>query len=316
MTDHRHRVLTALALNRTPGFTFAGNYLGVRFGEQSPQFAQVDMDGGPHCEDDAGQIDYAAVSLLADIAMATAVRANLTPEQRLATVSMQLQFTGAPRVGAMRGIGEFVNFVDGADSRQGLCRVQLSANGQTTAFGTGAFMIMNPPPGQTMFPLVSAVHAGATALTAAELDTHERAILTRADEALRTTGNRRGFVREFWGFRPQQTTDGARCHTNNGPHLGNRVGYLQGGLQLGLAIETAMAALPPDWSLSGISACFLSQGQGEHFVADARIERRGRNTAAVRTVISGENGRRVLVTDSTHLRTGQTRVPSSSPGSS
>lgn len=305
MTDLRHRVLTALALNRTPGFTFAGNYLGVRFGEQSPQFAHVDMDGGPHCEDEAGRVDFGALCLLADIAMATAVRANLTPEQRLATVSMHLQFTGAPQLGAMHGTGEFVNFVDGADSRQGLCRVRLSANDEVTAFGTGAFMIMNPPPGQTMYPLVSAVHAGATALREAELDARERAILTRADEALRTAGPGRGFLREFWGFMPQQTAEGARCVTNNGPHLGNRVGYLQGGLQLGFAIETALAALSPDWTLSGISACFLSQGQGEHFTADARIEHRGRNAATVRTVISGETGRRVLVTDSTHLRTGR-----------
>ena len=46
-------------------------------------------------------LNLAAVSLLADISMGTVVRANLSPEQRLATVSMSLQFTGAPFAGAL-----------------------------------------------------------------------------------------------------------------------------------------------------------------------------------------------------------------------
>jgi len=302
MTELRQRVLTALALNRTPGFTFAGNYLGVRFGAGTPQRAGVDMDAGPHVERETGEVDSGAVCLLADIAMATVVRANLTPEQRLATVSMNLQFTGAPLRGAMAGVGEFEGFVDGVDSRQALSRVQLHANGRQVAFGTGAFMVMAPPPGQTMYPLMSAVHAGAAPLAEAELDARERAILARAEATVQDWPAARGFLPRFWGFLPCATADGARCLTLNGPHLGNRVGHFQGGLQVGMAIDTAASALPQDWVVSGAAAYFLRRGEGEHFVAEAQIEHQGRNTAVVRTVVSDDARRKLLVVETTHAR--------------
>lgn len=303
MTDLRRRILVALALNRTPGFTFAGNYLGVRFGESSPRRAGVVMDAGAHVEDDNGRLDTAAVCLLADIAAATVVRANLTPEQRLATVAMHLQFTGVPLRGALAGVGDFETFVAGADSRQCLCRVQLQADGRPVAFGTAAFMVMEPPPGQTMYPLESAVHAGATPLAEHELDAKERVILARADAVLRESSSARGFLRRFWGFLPLATADGARCETQNGPHLGNRVGHFQGGLQMGMAVDTAACALPADWAVSGLSAFFLRRGEGERFVTEARIEHRGGNTAVIRTLVTDAAARPVLVVETTHLRT-------------
>ena len=49
---------------------------------------------------------------------------------------------------------------------------------------------------------------------------------------------------------------------------------MQGGLQIGMAIITAEAALPAEWAVSGISAWFLSPGEGDHIEADARVEHR------------------------------------------
>ena len=43
--------------------------------------------------------------------------------------------------------------------------------------GQGAFMVMNPPAGRTMYPLVSADHAAATPLCEDELDEREQFIL-------------------------------------------------------------------------------------------------------------------------------------------
>jgi acyl-coenzyme A thioesterase PaaI-like protein len=77
---------------------------------------------------------------------------------------------------------------------------------------------------------------------------------------------------------------------------------MQGGLQLGMAIVTAEAALPPGWSVAGISAWFISPGEGDAIEAVARVEHRGRNTAVVRTVLHGGGGRRVLEAMSSHLR--------------
>jgi len=302
MTDLRRRVLTALALDRTPGFTYSANFLGVRFPSITPTRVHVEMDEGVHCEDEHGQTDIGAVSLLADVAMASVVRANLSPEQRLATVSLTLQFTGQPLVGAVEGIGEFEAFIDGADSRQGLSRGTITADGRPVLFGSGAFMVMNPPPGRTMHPIVDAVHASAAPLREHELEAHERAVLARAEMALEAARGARGFLRHFWGMVPEPTAGGARCSTANGPHIGNRVGHMQGGLQIGMAIVTAGAALPPGWALSGISAWFMSPGEGDEIEASARVEHRGRNTAVVRTVITGKGGRRVLEAMTTHLR--------------
>ena len=302
MPDIRRRVLTALALDRTPGFNYSGNLLGVRFEHITCERARLAMDQGPYVQDPQGEADIAAVCLLADICMGTVVRANLTPEQRLATVSLTLQFTGAPRVGALAGRGEFESFARGADSTQGLCRASVWADGKLAIFGQGAFMVMNPPPGRTMYPLVSADHAAASPLREDELDAQEQHILARATQALQATGNGRGFLRHFWGFLPQATADGALCRVTNGPHVGNRVGHLQGGLQLGMAILTAEAALPAGWVTSGISAFFLSPGQGDDIVATATVQHLGRNTAVVRTLITGLEGRTVLEAVTTHLR--------------
>ena len=302
MTEIRHRVLTALALDRTPGFNYSGNLLGVRFEHITCERARLAMDQGLYVEDPQGEADIAAVCLLADICMGTVVRANLTPEQRLATVSLTLQFTGVPRVGALAGQGEFASFARGADCTQGLCRVSVWAAGKLAIFGQGAFMVMNPPPGRTMYPLVSADHAAASPLPEEELESHERTILARAAEALLATNKGRGFLRHFWGFLPEATADGAVCRVANGQHLGNRVGHMQGGLQLGMAIITAEAALPSGWATSGISAFFLSPGQGNDIMATATVQHRGRNTAVVRTLITGLEGRTVLEAVTTHLR--------------
>jgi acyl-coenzyme A thioesterase PaaI-like protein len=54
--------------------------------------------------------------------------------------------------------------------------------------------------------------------------------------------------------------------------------------------------------VSGISAWFMSPGEGDEIEANARVEHRGRNTAVVCTVITGVGGRRVLEAMSTHVR--------------
>ena len=304
MTDLLHRTLVALALDRTPGFNYSCNLLGVRFPVKSPERVEVVMDHGPYCEDDDGQVDLGAVSMMADVAMGSVVRANLAPEQRLATVSLSLQFTGVPLVGPITGVGEFSNFAVGVDSRQGLVRCTLVAQGKTALFGSGAFMVMQPPPGRVMHPVVDAVHAGREPLRPEELEGHEPELLARSGRALQAAGGERNFLKHFWGMLPRRTADGAECRTSNGPHLGNRVGHMQGGLQVGMALVTAAAALPATWQISAVSAWFLRPGEGEEIIASACVEHRGRNTAVVRTVLKNQNDVRFLEAVSTHLRRG------------
>lgn len=300
MHDIRRRVLTALALNRTPGFHFSGNFLGVQYHDITPQHVAVSLDPGAHCEDADGRTNISVVALLADVAAASVVRANLTPAQRLATVSLHLQFTGAPLAGALTARSEFDAFLDGARGQQGLSRVSLDADGRRALFGSGAFMVLNPPPGVTMHAITSADHEGVLPLTEHELDGAERALLVRSEAALARSGAPHGFLRELWGMHAHATHSGAYCRVDNGPHIGNRVGHMQGGLQLGMAASTARAALPDNWLLSAISAWFISPGEGRTLNATSRVVHRGRHTAVVRTVIRGQGRRRVLEAVTTH----------------
>lgn len=296
----RQKVLAAIARNRVPGFHFAGNFLGVSFDEVTPEHSRFSFETGPHCEEADGQANLGAIALLADITLAAAIRGNLTPEQRLATVSMHLQFTGAPVHGRLEATGFFEGFLDGASGRLGLSRVAVMAGGRKALFGSGSFMALDPPPGMKMHPMARERQGDVAALAESELTPDEAAILRRADDALEEATRRHSFIRLFLGQDPRRTKSGATCTMENGPHVGNRVGHFQGGLQVGLAATTAMAALPDTWMISGISAWFTSPGEGPAMKARARIVHHGRQTAVVRTEITGPERRRVLEAVSTH----------------
>jgi acyl-coenzyme A thioesterase PaaI-like protein len=296
----RHRVLQGLARNREPGFHFAGNFLGVSFAGVTAGQSRVCLEAGPHCEEADGQVNLGAVALLADIALASAIRAQLTPEQRLATVSMHLQFTGAPMKGRLEATGSFEGFLEGGSGQQGLSRVALVSDDRKVVFGSGSFMALKPPPGVTMHPLIRPARHGAASLEEKELTAAEAAILQRADEAIAKASARHSFIRRFWGQDPRATKTGASCSMEYGAHIGNRVGHAQGGLLVGLAATTAQAALPATWMLSGISAWFVSPGEGRAMNATSRIVHHGRLTAVVRTVITGKDRRRVLEAMTTH----------------
>ena len=90
----------------------------------------------------------------------------------------------------------------------------------------------------------------------------------------------------------------------SGAHVGNRVGHVQGGLLVGFGAATANAALPATWSLASVTACFVSPGEGASLHAQAKVAHHGRETAVVRTEITGAGGRRVLEMLTTHARRG------------
>ena len=69
---------------------------------------------------------------------------------------------------------------------------------------------------------------------------------------------------------------------------------------MGLAAAAASAALPPTWALVGISAWYISPGEGRVIKARSRVLHHGRLTAVVRTEITGKNNRRVLEVVTTH----------------
>lgn len=303
MTDDiRSRTLAAIAASRVPGFHFAGHFFGVRFGRLVPESANVALAPGAHATDPGGEVNIGVVAMLADIALASSVRAGAGSDStRLATVSMHLQFTGAPLRGELAAQGEFQGFAEHAAARQGLARVTIAAEGRIACFGTGAFMPLPPPPGRTMHPVVREF-AEPPRLDEATLDASEREVLARAGEAIAAADSKRAFVSRFLGYEPRREGEGAVATMRNGMHVGNRVGHAQGGLLVGLGAATAEAALPASWRLAAISAWFVSPGEGAELAARSTPWHRGRDTAVVRTEIAGEGGRRTLEMVSAHAR--------------
>ena len=85
------------------------------------------------------------------------------------------------------------------------------------------------------------------------------------------------------------------------PHLGNRIGHIQGGLLLGVAMKVAIAAASPRMRLSSISAYFVSPGLAPHIDVQSEVVQSGRSLAVVQTRITGANGKLVLHAASQHV---------------
>jgi len=294
----RDRVIEGLARNRSPGLHFAGNFAQVAFDPAPPGESRLRMADGAHLAEADGTTSLCAVALLADLALGVAIRSRLQPESRLATVALHLQMTGVPLRGKHAAHGQFESFLDGASGRQGLARVRVENEAGSIAFGSAGFMVLPPPPGVELHPVVR--ERGVPKLPEADLDATERSVMRHADDALARAGAEHAFIAHFWGTAAEATPHGARCVTPNGTQVANRVGHVQGGILVGIAGSTARAALGRGWQLSSISSWFVSPGEGEQLETESVIEHRGRLTAVVRTRIAGIGGRRVLESVSSH----------------
>ncbi|HUN68505.1 MAG TPA: hypothetical protein VMU46_06895 [Burkholderiales bacterium] len=295
----RERVLRGIALNRRPGFHFPGNFLDISFDRIGRDASHLSVEPGPWCADADGQTDFGALAILADLALAACMRAHLRRETRLATVSMNLQFTGAPRAGRLKATGEFQDFFQHGAGRLGMSRVSVAGKAGLVCYGSGTFMALEPPHGVTLHPvpLRRRTSPEPVRLTERDLARKEFDILRRADAALAGGG---AFIERFWGFHLRRTDAGAESTLQNGLHIGNRVGHAQGGILCALAAASAGAALPAHWRLSGISAWFTSPGEGPVLRARSTLVHHGRLTAVARTRIAGRNRRRVLEVVTTH----------------
>src|SRR5689334_19204979 len=107
------RVLRAIALNRTPGFNFPGYFLELSYDRVWPASAVASLDTGRHNVDASCEMDIGAVAVLADMALASAMRGTVGASARLATVTLQLQLTGGRRIGRLRASASFDGFVEG-----------------------------------------------------------------------------------------------------------------------------------------------------------------------------------------------------------
>lgn len=300
--SERLQVLQGLALNRTPGWNFPGNFIELSFDEVAPEAARVSVEPGPHVLDRDGQLSLGAVGIAADVAMAVAMRGQVGLDARMATVAMALQFTTAPRRGRLEAASRFDGFVEGLQSRQGLARAEITCGGALLATGSATFVSFGNRDATAPLPMRRRGAEPAPAPLAPEdLTEPEREVVARADRALRGRGPA-SFIERFWGLQPRRTAAGATCTFANGLHVGNRVGHTQGGLTFALGALTGQAAMGDEWHLVGASAWFTSPGTGEKLVARARPVHQGSMTAVVETRVCERDGRTVLRAVTHHAR--------------
>jgi len=161
---------------------------------------------------------------------------------------------------------------------------------------------LNPPKGVALYPMAHRKDSdpAIAPLSEAELQRDERKVLALADAALAEAQKGKPFIRSFWGIHTHAVAKGTIGSLNNGPHVGNRVGHLQGGVTMALGIAAAEAALPATWMLSAVTAWYISPGEGRVIKAKSKIIHHGRLTSVVRTEIIGKNKRRVMEMITTH----------------
>ena len=299
----RAQVLRGIAGNRTPGLHFPGFFLDIQWHEIAGSAAHITIADGAHCRDANGEVDIAALAILADTALATATRLLISPGARLATIHMQIQFTGAPATGDLSAEAQLLGFSSGSALHQSLTSGTVTANGKPVCYASGEFVLLDAPPGVTLAPLPwqHKEPPSSVPLEDGALEAPERPILAACDAALAKVTPHASFIQNFWGGIPRRTANGASMRVALGPHLGNRVGHVQGGISFGMAAACACAAVPASMMLSNVSAWYISPGHGKSLSIRSRVVHAGRTIAVVRTEIKTAAGQRVLETVTHHV---------------
>lgn len=299
----RAQVLRGIAGNRIAGLHFPGYFMDMARPRVASDTVQLALADGPHCRDANGAVDIAALAILADSALATTVRTQIVPGVRLATLHLQMQFTGAPATGDISAQARLLGFSAGGALRRSLSAATLFANGKPVCHASGEFAALDPPRGVKLAPLPwqYAQPPQGAPLDADKLEPHERAILKACDAALAKTSPHVSFIQHFWGGVPRRTADGARNRVAIGPHIGNRVGHVQGGISFGIAATCACAAAPAAMMLANASAWYISPGRGKSLSVRSRVVHAGRTIAVVRTEIKTTGGERVIEVITHHV---------------
>jgi acyl-coenzyme A thioesterase PaaI-like protein len=181
-----------------------------------------------------------------------------------------------------------------------MSRAEVRAGRKLIAHASGTFMVLGDPRATAPHPLPRRNDRRlAPALHPDHLNSEEERVFLRAADALR---GERPFLASFWGYVAKRTKSGASCSAPRGLHIGNRIGHAQGGVTLGLAANTANAALGHDWPLVSASAWYIGPGTGLTLRARSTIVHRGLLTAVVHTRIEDDEKRGVLECVTSHAK--------------
>jgi acyl-coenzyme A thioesterase PaaI-like protein len=291
----------ALACNRTPGYNFAGHFLGLQCRRFDGSGVTFDLAPGPHCVDADGRMNLGAIAFLADMALAASSRVFVDPSARTATLLLRIDFTGVEARGGLTAEAKSDGFSSRTALPQANCVGNIRAAGGDVAYMSGTWVKPPAPGGRALDPLPweRKEPVPVRTLSHADLDPVEQDVMRRVEQALRNAQHG-GFLRNLWGPKVLHTPRGAASRFALGLHVGNRVGHVQGGLTLNLALVTAIGAVPHHPLLTAVSAWYISPGQGKALTSRATVLQKGRNVAVVRTEVFATGRKLVLEVISNH----------------
>ncbi len=298
----RQRALRALAGNRTPGYHFAGYFLDLQCRRFEAGNVTFELESGPQCADPDGTMNLGALLLLADMALAASTRLYVGLGARTATLSLRVEFTGAPARGLVRAEANSAGFSAHTALPQAACTGAIFAAGAEVVRMSGIWVAPPAPEGRELNPLPWENKHGPPvipSLAPEELDPLEKNVMRRVGQAMQAAPDI-GFPRSLWDPAVRHTPRGAASRLTVGMHVGNRVGHVQGGLLVNAALATAIGAVPHHPLLTAVSAWFISPGQGKVLTSRSTVLQKGRNVAVVRTEVFATGGKRVLEAVSNH----------------
>ena len=298
--------LRSISSNRAPGMHFPGYFL--RFTKQRYETNGVEftVTAGPHITNAEGVVHRGALLFAADMALAAANRVHINPNVRTATLMLRVDFTGAPARGMLTAVGRGTGFSPRTALPESSCTGAILCEGREVMRCSGVWVSPPAPKGMVMQGLPWEGGENGVErplLKTTELEAAEKNALRHINRALRVA-NEGNFLHELWDPVVKRTPTGATGKVAVGLHLGNRVGHVQGGLLMNVALGVAEAAVPEHSILTGASAWYISPGQGAAVKGRATILQSGRNIAVVRTELFSEGGKLALETISNHAVAG------------
>lgn len=299
----QQRVLRALATSRQTKRAFPGSFLAFTGRHTGKESLELTLADDPLWRDAAGELNCCVLGAMVDPALGGVSDHVTGPRIRPATAHIQLQLTGASTRGDLRLTGEFVGYSDRSPVRKSFTRANLYAGGALLGHAMAANVLFDLPEDNPRAPfpwMPPGFRLDESRLLA--LEEPDRNALTLCERAEQAATPELPFIEHFWCGPPQLTGEGtASLRAPVTPHLGNRIGHVQGGLLLGVAMKVAIAAAAPRMRLSSISAYFVSPGLAPHIDIQSEVVQSGRSLAVVQTRITGANGKLVLHAASQHV---------------
>jgi uncharacterized protein (TIGR00369 family) len=302
LNAHRHAVLDAIVRSRTPGWSFTGHLLGISYDRVSETNCMLRCVAMDRVYDDNGRIDFGAVAVLGDLALGICCREAADAAVRMATVSMTMTMHGTMGEGDLTARGQLCSYQPRSRVSTALARIFC---GKALLCTVNAVFLALPAPDHlvTTEPLFRGESREDTddELTVESLSEQEAKIYARVDSGGVHAGD--SFLRRFWGFDIRKRHSGASGRLEVGPHTGNRVGHVQGGILFAFASEVAKKSSGSGFELASMHATYHRPGEGGVLEASALRAHQGRTTEVVNTVVTDHGGSTVLFTQSTFNRT-------------